>query len=500
MKVKSINLINIKCFERLDLDLSEKINVFIGANNSGKSTILKSLLEMQYPESIGKDSIRKTSEGASMEVFFSGNSKLYFDLPVQYFFKSLRTNKLNEYIYDYCFINNGAKIRSNNLSTIEPNNFIYPHLADRKVSSYNEIINLENTKAVTGRFNNLYPKIDRLASSQLSEHQLYKDACSDILGIMITTIPSRNGKKGGYTITDQIDIPIDSMGEGVYHIAGLLADLTVAKDKLFLIEEPENDLHPQALKKLLDLIIQKSDTNQFVITTHSNIVVKHLGIIETTNIFKVSQMLKDRIPTSTCTLLKEPEQRREALEELGYEIFDYDMWEGWIFFEESSAERIVRDFIIPEFFPRLQCKIRTYSATSITRIDKKFDSFNDLFVFLHLSPVYKNKVWVILDNGKKEKAIIDKMKSMYVSRGWDETCFIQFSQHDFESYYPECFQEKVKETLAIENGLRKQDAKKQLLYEVLAWINEDRERARREFENSAKDVIEVLRRIEDSFN
>ena len=41
------------------------------------------------------------------------------------------------------------------------------------------------------------------------------------------------------------------MGEGVANIVGLLVDLCLAENKLFLIEEPENDIHPKALKGLL---------------------------------------------------------------------------------------------------------------------------------------------------------------------------------------------------------------------------------------------------------
>jgi hypothetical protein len=57
------------------------------------------------------------------------------------------------------------------------------------------------------------------------------------------------------------------MGEGIPHLLGLINDLCLAENKLFLIEEPENDIHPKALKRLLDLIIQKSQSNQFVIST-----------------------------------------------------------------------------------------------------------------------------------------------------------------------------------------------------------------------------------------
>lgn len=497
MKVKSINLINIKCFEKLKIELSEKINVFIGANNSGKSTILKSLLEMQYPNSLRFEDVRKGYNGATIDIRFSGNIGLYFSSNPIYYQKSFnQKNKSTEPV----FIANGNVVVSKQINAMEPDNFIYPHLSNRKTSLYNEQINLAYSNTVSGKLDNLYPKIDRISNPEfMPAHQLYKDSCNDILGFMLSAIPSANGKKGGYIIKNQIEIPIDAMGEGVYNLVGLIADIAVAENKLFLIEEPENDLHPQALKKLLDLIIQKSESNQFVITTHSNIVVKHLGKIDSTNIFKVSQKFIEKIPTSACELVKEPEKRREVLEELGYEIFDYDMWECWIFFEESSAERIVRDFIIPEFFPNLLHKVRTYSARTTYEIEKKFEHFNDLFVFLHLTPVYKNKAWVILDNGENEKSIIDKMKNIYTKSGWDENCFIQFSEHDFESYYPECFQAKVKSIKETTEKQEKRKLKNNLLIEVLKWIDEDRLRAKKKFEVSAKDVIKVIGDISKFF-
>ena len=70
------------------------------------------------------------------------------------------------------------------------------------------------------------------------------------------------------------------MGDGVPNVVGLLADLALTKGKMFLIEEPENDLHPSALKALLELVEDGATHNQIVVSTHSNIVARHLGSCE----------------------------------------------------------------------------------------------------------------------------------------------------------------------------------------------------------------------------
>jgi len=146
------------------------------------------------------------------------------------------------------------------------------------------------------------------------------------------------------------------MGEGVANALGLIVDLCIAKNKVFLIEEPENDIHPTALKGLLDLVAVKAATNQFIITTHSNIVVKHLGSQPESKLFDVDMILDaDGLPTASVTEVGETvEDRRTVLESLGYELHHVDLWDYWLFLEESSAEKIIRTYLIPWFAPSLR--------------------------------------------------------------------------------------------------------------------------------------------------
>jgi hypothetical protein len=381
----------------------------------------------------------------------------------------------------------------------EPKNFIYPYLSKRKVVSYNEIINLQFASSITGDFTNLYAKIDVLSNPTLPENQQYVQACSDILGFQITTTPSPNGKKAAYVISKSQNIPLDAMGEGIVNLVGLIVDLCVAENKLFLIEEPENDVHPKALKKLLKLIAEKSENNQFIVTTHSNIVVKYLGAQLDSRLFRVTMDFEDKIPTSNIEVVdNSPEARLRVLEELGYDFFDVDIWSAWLILEESTAEKIIRDYLIPWFTPDLKGRMRTFSARSLSEVENKFEAFNNLFVFLHLQPIYKNKAWVVLDGGEEEKKVIDKLKVHYTLSGWQEDNFLQFTQHDFEQYYPQKFQDQVDSILQMPNNLSRQECKKNLLAKVETWIKEDDERAKTAFQESASEVIQILQRIEST--
>lgn len=91
---------------------------------------------------------------------------------------------------------------------------------------------------------------------------------------------------------------------------------------------------------------------------------------------------------------------------MGYDFFDFDLWSAWLILEESSAERIIREYLIPWFVPELKGRLRTYSANSLSEVETKFRDFNNLFVFLHLQPTYKNLAWVVVDGGEEEAKII----------------------------------------------------------------------------------------------
>ncbi len=162
----------------------------------------------------------------------------------------------------------------------------------------------------------------------------------------------------------------------------------------------------------------------------------------------------------------------------------------------TQPEKFIRAYLIPWFVPNLNGKLKTFSARTIDELAIKFNDLNRLFVFLNMEPVYKNKVWVIIDSGEKEKEIIDRLKEVYGANDWKEENFQQFSEHDFEKYYPEIFKEKVSDIVNLGNSSEKFERKKELRAEVEQWIEENGDEAKEAFEVSAKEVIEKLKTIE----
>lgn len=503
MKITSILLQNVRGFQNIPLtNFSESINIFIGANNTGKSTMLNTIFNLQR-QVLNKEDITIGQNYGRIELYFSGthssllnyhpsHNRIIFKLESNVIYFGIRMgNEHNQFT---------------RIPEKEPSNLIYPYLSKRKAVNYEDVINEANANSVTGNFTNIYSKIDRLVTPQFQPgNKQYVEACNSILGFEISTLALGRGKKAVYFVHNMEYIPLTAMGEGVANILGLITDLCVSEERIFLIEEPENDIHPKALKALLKLIVEKSDNNQFFVSTHSNIVMKYLGAAPNAKIFNIKNQRKDtQRPNLFASELIEvsdsPEERRQILEDLGYDFFDFDLWKCWLFLEESSAEVIIRDYLIDWFVKPLKNKIRTFSAGGTSSIIPKFEDFDKLFVFLHLEPTYKNKVWVLIDAGVEEQQIISKMKDKYRNAGWNEDNFGQFKEHDFEKYYPLEFQPKVESIVKIKDKQEKRNAKKKLLDEVKEWITSDEPSAKEKFKESAKEVIDKLKHISKEIN
>lgn len=499
MRVKSVQIKNIKGFSDSDIiEFSPKINVLIGHNNAGKSTISKSVCVLQNFSSMGLDDIRMGTDSGQIEVAIEN-----IDTTI---LKTQQINSGNTGHIKILFSKKEGQITTefessavnhsfSQFSTVEPNNFIYPYLSKRKVLGMEQQLNLDRTSAVTGNFQNLHAKISRLSTTEYPAHTEYVEICKKILDFVVTSSASKAGVQGGLIVNNYENIPIENMGEGVPNILGLIVDLCVAKNKLFIIEEPENDLHPKAIKNLFEFIIQKSEYNQFIITTHSNIVTKYLGSEPESKLFHVTSEIVDNIPTSSVRPVgRSAEERISVLEDLGYEFFDYDLWQAYLILEESSAERIIRDFLIPEFVSNLKYKLKTIASQGISDVKPRFNDFQRLFVFIHTAPAYKDRAWVLVDGDTEGQHVINELKDKFKS--WGNDHFKYLSKSDFEEFYPDRFKEDVSKALVIPDKAKKRKAKEDLLNQVLVWINSNKETAKSEFKESASEVISFLSSID----
>jgi predicted ATPase len=225
----------------------------------------------------------------------------------------------------------------------------------RKERTFSEDVSSNAQRRISGTLENLYSRIDLLANYGHRQHDMFRDAIERILGLKITTQASHFGKRAGFYFDEVKFIPMDKMGDGVSETLALIVELCTERGKIFILEEPEMNLHPSGLKALLDLVRKSVEDSQFFISTHSNVVLRELGGSDGTKIFQVFRNGKEgSLPSRVSEVEKTPRAHLDVLRDLGYEFLDYNLYEGWLFLEESSAETIINEVLIPLFVPELR--------------------------------------------------------------------------------------------------------------------------------------------------
>ncbi|MFT3844711.1 MAG: ATP-binding protein [Lacibacter sp.] len=544
MYVETLELINVRCFKHQKISLSKSINLIVGQNNSGKSTIIKTLYSLQKGGEfnfLDSNSIRVTENYLRIIFKFKDvnvlENKFFFQKdqgsePIPYssfqnVIFSIKSDSKKKFVIEKDYTSditfNSQDIIDSEISNLRQNSlwydfrvfsnredenvFIYPFLTKRKVNNYYST-NGDDTITIYDDLRTLPARVGKLSNSSHPQNEQFIQLCDDILGFRIGVVPSEQNnseQKLGAYVTQNSYVQLESMGEGVVNIVGLIVNLLTSDRKLYLVEELENDMHPKALKKLLELIMQKSDNNQFVISTHSNIVLKYLATANDSKVFQIKW--KPKGPTGlsfggvqvniSTSIIKEidndPKSRLDLLDDLGYDVFDFELFKSYLIFEESSAEKIVRDFLIPEFVPKLASKVKTIAAKGTGDLPARYIDFHRLFVYVHNTPMYKNKTWALADGDTSGRECIDKLRGKFID--WDKENFINFSETDFEKYYPSRFKNNINEALSETDKEKKREKKKLLLNEVLDWIVENREEAKKEFASSSLEIIDILKRI-----
>ena len=514
MRVNQIELENFRSFKSVKLDDLGDINILIGENNSGKSSIMRAIRYLQDGVlNVAKD-VRGGAKTASVLIGINSDGLNRYAKGIEVL-KHLYTleseDRKNGVVGAVLLSSDGAEIAKNQQGIVtnhlsytyeskEPNHMIVPFLSKRKTAGFSSKNSFVETSSISDTAMYLGAKVSRVSVPTYPGHALYRDACKNILGIVIASTPDEAGQTPGMYLPDTSAISIEQMGDGVASILYLLTQLIGSRRKVFVIEELENDLHPTALKSLLDLIVKSAEENQnqFFISTHSNIVVTHLAHLEGSKLFRVVSEKGADIPTSTIEEVPAtPHARIEVLQELGYALSDFQLYEGWLIFEEASAELICRDYLIPWFAPKLK-KLRTISAAGVDRVKLIYDDVLRLVLFTHLLPTYAGRVWVLVDGDKAGKDAVTKLRNAFTKASANQ--FTSFDEENFEKYYPANFEEEITAALGKVDLKQRRTEKDVLFKNVKKWIEDDKDRAKDAFKESAKDVIDKLQTIEVAFS
>ncbi len=104
------------------------------------------------------------------------------------------------------------------------------------------------------------------------------------------------------------NLPAPLISDGTINIIALIIALYFEKKTLTIIEEPERNIHPYLISKIVDMMKDASQKKQIIVTTHNPEVLKHAGL---ENILLVS---RDKQGFSTVSRPGDKEEVKTFLE------------------------------------------------------------------------------------------------------------------------------------------------------------------------------------------
>ncbi len=225
-------------------------------------------------------------------------------------------------------------------------------------------------------------------------------------------------------------LPLASLGTGIHEIIILAVAVTIEKDILFCIEEPEIHIHPELQKKFIKYI-QENTKNQYLITTHSNAFFDISGV----NIYHCKLINQ----LTNCELVTTDRERFGIISDLGYKPSDL-LQTNFIIWVEGPSDRIYLKYWIhgknPELKEGFQYSIMIYGGGVLSHFT--FDNRKKIDELIQLGKMNRNAS-IIIDSDKKfPQTPLNDTKKRIIKNFKKNDCFIWVTQgKEIENYIPE---------------------------------------------------------------
>ena len=316
--IKHLTIIGLKKFKRLDIDFNKNMNILVGENEAGKSTVLEAInivLNQQYKnadKSVIKELLNKENE----ETFFKEKTldslpkiQIEMVLAMTDNEKGLHEfwgeNRLSEPIVDYgilyeckfddeCANILAQEIREGKIpyeyyimtwntfrgtpyknikkpfksifidTSLKDTNSSFNYFNRALFSSlYDENVKMNAKNLFRFHFNNAFEK---LQLADIDDKRKFGINDKKVVLESIISVFENN-------------IPLESKGSGMES----LIKTQIALEKKYnidviLMEEPENHLCLTNMNKMLDEITSKMDSSQIILTTHSSMIASRLDL------------------------------------------------------------------------------------------------------------------------------------------------------------------------------------------------------------------------------
>jgi len=308
MRILSIELSSFRSFAAARISLNEGMNLVVGENNVGKSSllgaidVLRSLPGSTLPSSLWPDGRPSTPLELSMisgrmrfgesrelldprafaERF--GNhlfAKITWERPnyaraLQMEFRDTSGNRRadvspsmgNEYVSQGEKITFGSAVYDEITSILSDQVVSFPEFRQRPQASGAEVLrSTEGLHVASVLF-----LLKNGTRAQEKRFKRVKSSFSKIFPGLRLEVTKAPGSPPTLVVEKKVTLhrlPLDQVGGGIAEMIIMLTHISAEQSKVFLLDEPELHLHPHS-QRLLRGILQKSSLdNQFIVVTHS---------------------------------------------------------------------------------------------------------------------------------------------------------------------------------------------------------------------------------------
>ena len=493
MKLLNLKLTNFRKISALPeptITFNQDINVLVGANNAGKTSILNAIQRLFKTEEITPRDLNYLIKDGSLiiegEVLLTSEQwKSYLNISWgnSPFIPSLELDTLSKQISqtpvsitlkkNYSYINrkqvtilSNAELDFENLSK----------MVNRFSTSENEIVAIQNTQSIlaNSNFYNVYKtplyldskgkildnekfiplnQIEEKTSDDYvnirgllyalkkKEPQKFEDFKKRLLEIFteindvdvfhdealgqFELILHEKLRKNG--TTENVSYDINNVGQGMQTLVLMLSTILLLKPSIVLMDEPEVHMHPSLIKEFVKYIQLLSVDTQFIITTHSLVLIQEVGLDK---VFS----LKNEIDQKGIIVSKVEDKNKllETVQQLGYEIdtLTYTLKPSVFVFTEGPSDK---DFILA-FAEKagLQTQINSFSISFIAmggkgnryKLANLINKLNEEFIDAPLL--------MILDRDETTNTTIEEISTKFFSKNPKRLHYL--SKRQIENY------------------------------------------------------------------
>lgn len=429
--LKRMKIRGFKKFKKFDMNFNEKINIVVGDNESGKSTLLEAIdvvISQKYKnydkyiikelinreliseyeanpniESLPKinidiefelESLPKFAIYRGMNHHFEKNKMIFgisykCEIPSEFIPELMPMIELGKIPYEYYQMSwntfqgdtyNTLKkplkfLLIDNANIDSTNSFNY-YNKTLFANSHDDANQLKIKSDFRTKINKLF---EELELNKVNEHQKFGVNERKIIFENIITILDDN-------------IPLENKGKGKENIikTKIALDKNVGNMDVVAIEEPENHLSFTNLRKMIKEIEKQTD-NQLIITTHESMIASSLNLKNVTWIKENSNSTLSELDDEDCKFF---------LKSTNNNILQYIL-SNKVILVEGPTEAL----LIPRIFEMLfHNSLENFGITIIDCSGIKYKRYLDIAYKM------KKRVAVLTDNDKKQKNIDFKNK------------------------------------------------------------------------------------------